>query len=146
MARRVVVDASVAVKWFLPAEDGGPQALDLLNLHVAGALELTVPSLFFYEVANALLVAVRRGRLSKEDYTRALGGLFNLGLTVVPLEKFWRQAAAMAVTYDRSVYDAAYLGLAAAEGLSLVTADRKLFNAVKDCLPWVKWVTDYYSP
>ena len=46
-------------------------------------------------------------------------------------------------TYNRSAYDAAYLALAKNEQISLVTADKHLYNAVKDKCRLVLWVEDF---
>jgi predicted nucleic acid-binding protein len=59
--RRVVMDASVGVKWFRE-EPGSAAALELLRSHGVGDVELVVPSLFVYEV-----VAVATRTLSAED-------------------------------------------------------------------------------
>lgn len=49
-----VVDASVALKWFVDEPDSAP-ALALRNAHIAGQSPLVAPDLLIYEVANALL-------------------------------------------------------------------------------------------
>ncbi|GIV76846.1 MAG: hypothetical protein KatS3mg050_1240 [Litorilinea sp.] len=40
-------------------------------------------------------------------------------------------------------YDTAYLALAQLHQCDFWTADEKLYNAVKDALPWVKWVGNF---
>jgi predicted nucleic acid-binding protein len=49
----------------------------------------------------------------------------------------------LALRFDRSAYDAAYLALAEATGQSLITGDRRLFNAVQEHLTWVHWIGEY---
>jgi predicted nucleic acid-binding protein len=143
MPAAAVIDASVAVKWFLPAEDHAEDALALLHARAAGSVRLVVPSLLFYEVSNALLVAVRRNRLAREDYLDALEALFRLGLEAADLPDYHRRAAALAYAYGRSAYDAAYLALAESRGAVFLTADRRLYNAVGEHLPWVRWLADW---
>lgn len=58
--KRVVIDASVALKWLLRDEEIVPQADALLDDLLAGQLSVVVPTLFDYEVANVLRVAVSR--------------------------------------------------------------------------------------
>lgn len=55
------------------------------------------------------------------------------------------RAWALALEHERSAYNAAYLALAEHEGMLLITGDRRLYNAVKGRLPWVRWVGDYQS-
>lgn len=62
---RVVLDASVAVKWFR-SERGSDEARQLLRRHGSGEIVITVPSLFVYEfagVASRLLDPVERDEL-----------------------------------------------------------------------------------
>ncbi len=49
----------------------------------------------------------------------------------------------LARTYHRSAYDGAYLALAEERGSKLVTGYRRLYNAVKDHLPWVLWIEHF---
>ena len=52
-------------------------------------------------------------------------------------------ALRLASQHQRSVYDSAYLALAQSKELWLYTGDKRLFNAVGQALPWVKWIGDY---
>lgn len=63
---RLVVDASVAVKWFV-TEEGRPAALKLLHPAVA----LDAPDLIFPEVGNAMLKKVRAGEIGFDQATQA---------------------------------------------------------------------------
>ena len=58
--KRIVIDASVALKWRLRDEEATSQADALLEDFLARKLELLTPTLFDYEIANALRVAVTR--------------------------------------------------------------------------------------
>jgi predicted nucleic acid-binding protein len=49
----------------------------------------------------------------------------------------------LAVRFDRSAYDAAYLALAELTERPLITGDRRLYNAVNEHLDWVEWLADY---
>jgi len=68
----VVIDASVALSWVLPAEDTD-QALSLRNYALENPQTvLLVPPTFWYEVTNVLWVAVRCKRLNRQNPTKAL--------------------------------------------------------------------------
>ncbi|MBW1677804.1 MAG: type II toxin-antitoxin system VapC family toxin [Deltaproteobacteria bacterium] len=49
----------------------------------------------------------------------------------------------LACRYNRSAYDSAYLALAQSKGFWFLTGDKRLFNAMEQALPWVKWIGDY---
>ena len=66
-AKRIVIDASVALKWRLRDEEATGQADMLLDDFLAGNLALLTPTLFDYEIANALRMAVTRQRLSEQE-------------------------------------------------------------------------------
>lgn len=91
---------------------------------------VTVPSLLFAEVANALAVYVRAARLSEKGALERLE--FTLRLPQNAIEVGTLAPAALGVAVDRglSVYDACYAVLAEAEDAVLVTADRRLAAAV----------------
>ncbi len=42
-----------------------------------------------------------------------------------------------------TIYDALYLALARDHGCEFWTADERLYNAVRDRLPWVHWIGVY---
>ena len=74
-----VVDASVAVSWMIPDERS--EVTDgILSRHKEGELELVVPTLWHYEVANALSRAVARGRITQAEGERSLQMLLSMEL------------------------------------------------------------------
>ena len=117
-----VVDASVALKWVLN-EAGSQDALAL------AAQELIAPPLFPTECANAIWKAWRRKEVTEAEATRKVVDLVH-GVVelreVAPVEAF-----RLAVLLDHSVYDCAYLALAQAEGMVVVTADSKFAGKVE---------------
>ena len=141
--KRIVIDASVALKWRLRDEEATGQADTLLDDFLAGNLVLLTPTLFDYEIANALRMAVTRQRLSEQEavatpddfsrYTIARYDFANLSMRTLQLSG----------RHQRSAYDSAYLALAELQGVWLFTGDKRLFNAVRQSLAWVKWIGDY---
>ena len=61
-----VVDASVALAWVMPDEQGELEA-EVLRAHQERRIGLLAPSVWEYEVANALRSAVRRGRVAQDS-------------------------------------------------------------------------------
>ncbi len=117
-----VLDASIAACWAFEDEDHPAAALALERIRTD---EAQVPSVWWFEVRNTLIVNERRGRITQADTAAFLRGLSRLGITV---DRSPEEAAVLmlARTHNLSVYDAAYLELAQREQLPLVTLDKEL--------------------
>jgi predicted nucleic acid-binding protein len=135
----MIVDANIILQAFFP-DEVQPKAQALIRDHVSGKVQLAAPTLLMYEVTNAVLQAVRRGRVTDEDAKAILIAVEGLGIGTEPV--VWQQMLPLARRFDRSAYDAAYLALAEARGEPLVTGDLRLYNAVHDHLDWVQWIGD----
>jgi len=141
--RWVVLDASVALKWRLRDEEATRQADTFLDDFVTGNLNLMTPTLFDYEIANALKTAVIMRRLSEEQAVIAVTEFQQYHIKRYDFLEFQQLALRLACHYQRSVYDSAYLALAQSKGVWFYTGDKRLFNAVGKTLPWVQWIGDY---
>jgi predicted nucleic acid-binding protein len=120
-----VVDASVAIKWFLP-ENHSEAALRLLTQPHT----LHAPDLIFSEFGNVLWKRVRRNEISKEEANAVLEGLLTLNLQVQPSQALIPLALEIAYRENRTVYDSLYLAAAIALQSSLITADARFFRAL----------------
>lgn len=118
---RLVVDASIAVKWVV-TETGSERAITLLD-HA-----LIAPDLLFSECANILWRKVRHGLLSEEEAGIAARTLEQADLAVVSARGYLARAVAIAVELDHPAYDAIYLAVAEAFSLRLATADQRLVS------------------
>ena len=124
----LVVDASIAVKWFKPAEKSS-RADFFLQEHLAGRESIFVPVLVIYEVTNALWVSRRLSRAEIEDALRLLA---SSRLTYVPPDDpLLADSLAISEKTKLSIYDASYLALARRMECGLATADRKLARNAK---------------
>ena len=142
MTTRLVVDASVVLKWQLIDEENTAQAVALRDDFIqTGGAEVLAPGLLLYEVANGVRMAVRRGRVSPSDAHDALTELWALGIRYLIPEP--SRVLDLAFQFGLTAYDAAYLALAQEQGCPLWTADRSLFEASSSHLPWVRWLGDY---
>jgi predicted nucleic acid-binding protein len=125
--KTLIVDASVAAKWFVPEEDSG-KAVKLRNRHVEGELTLMAPDLIVYEVANALS---HHPDISDEALRENVEALFMVDLDLVsPSTELMALTADSARRYAISVYDSSYLALAEFIATNLVTADKRLYDKV----------------
>ena len=136
----MIVDASVIVSAYFPDEEQA-QAQALIREHVIRRVELAAPTMLLYEVTNAVVQARRRSRISDEEAEGILSSFEGLGIAIRSVD--WRQILPLALRFDRSAYDAAYLALAEATGQPLITGDRRMYNAVHEHLDWVRWIGDY---
>lgn len=122
-----VLDASIALAWCF-ADDATP-ATDALLDRLAD--EAVAPALWRIEVANALAMAERRGRLSVAGLTRSVGLLQRLAVAIdlEGSERAFRELLDLARSEPLTVYDAAYLELALRLGLPLASKDARLRTA-----------------
>ena len=123
---RFVVDASVALKWFLP-EIHDAHARRLLG----GGHTLIVPDLLFPEVGNILWKRVRSGDIDEGEADTILQTLGGLPLVVYPSWPLVTVALTIGCQAGRTVYDSLYLALAIQEKAPMVTADEKFYNALQ---------------
>lgn len=143
--KRIVIDASVVLKWFLADEEYSQSALALLDKYVSFELEIVASSLLEYEVLNGLFIAKKRGRIEQEKVMMAVEGFLSLEIEQKNISSIYQKVMHFSEAYNLTVYDASYLGVADEEGIELVTADRTLFSKVKKNLKWIKWLGDFGS-
>ncbi len=140
--KRVVIDASVVLKWYLSDEEHGEKALDILDGHASDHFSLHAPALLEFEVANGLTIAKRRARVGDNDVLKAMDGFTGLGIGLYPLSPLFRKVLDYSDKYGISAYDAAYVALAEDLKANVVTADKRLFNSTRK-LKLVKWIGDF---
>jgi predicted nucleic acid-binding protein len=128
----LVLDASMALAWLF--EDEGTAATDevLRRVVIKGGL---VPSLWRLEVANALQIAIRRGRCDEGYVDRSLQYLAELPIAAddETHDNAWGATKILAREYGLSLYDAAYLELALRLQRPLASCDAALIRAAKAC-------------
>jgi len=118
----------MALAWLFEDENSARATHILLQVTETGA---TVPSLWHLEVANALQMAVRRGRIDTAYRDASLADLSALAIVIDSEtdQQAWRTTLHLADFCKLTLYDAAYLELAQRLGLPLATLDQALTNA-----------------
>ena len=139
---KLVVDASVAIKWFLP-EPLSVEARRILDEYQAGRLSVLAPDLIHAEVGNIVWKRHMFQGLVAEDAETIVDEFRNLVITVTPTAELLEDAYRLAISHKRSVYDSMYVALAVREGCQFVTADEKLANAIGQALPSVIWLANW---
>jgi predicted nucleic acid-binding protein len=123
-----VLDASLALQWFL--EDEADRKYSLGVLASLAENRAVVPAMWFYEVGNGLLMAYRRKRIDLNE----IDG-FLTRLKALPIEPAHRMPSeilelpTLAQAHGLTNYDAAYLDIAIQSKLPLATNDKLLRKA-----------------
>ena len=121
----VVVDASVAFKWFVTEADS-EAAVSVLRNH-----NVVVPDVLLAECRNAALTHVRRGTISIEQARQVERALEALQLRTLASEPFLTQAFSIALELGHPIYDCIYLAAAIDSDRILVTADARFAAKVQ---------------
>ena len=119
---RVVVDASVAVKWVLD-ERGSEMAVSLREQ------ELIAPALWLAEAANVLWRHAQTGEITGNEAAEHFSELLQAPVATLPIEPHLAQALKLAIETGHPVYDCIYLSLALQHRTHVVTADRRFASA-----------------
>lgn len=126
----VIVDSSVTLSWYFEDETS-PYGEAVLNAVIEdGAL---APFHWKAEVANGLLMGIRRQRITSDYRDRVLTELDSLAIEVdvAGHDHVWSVTGSLASDHGLTVYDAIYLEAALRLRLPLATLDRRLAQAAK---------------
>ncbi len=134
----VVVDASVAVKWF-NAEEFSDQAVALRDDHVSGEIVLAAPTLLVWEVCNALRHSQEIG---SGEVRRAFSDLLDIQVVLWGPDPDWA-VGAVDEAFERGItlYDSSYLALASYLRAPLYSADERLLSKVDE--DWARHISTY---
>jgi predicted nucleic acid-binding protein len=122
----LVVDASIALKWFVSEADSAA-ATSIRLEH-----DLAAPDLILIECRNALLNKVRRGEIDAAQAMAAEAEISAIQMAIVPSAAHLSSAFALALELKEPIYDCLYLAMAIATGWTLVTADRSFVTATRN--------------
>lgn len=124
----LVVDSSVVLSWLLADEASATTDLLAEDVHRIGAF---APAHLRLEVANVLVMAERRGRITSAAIQANLTDFDALAIRFEPgMDAATTRALVQLARAERlTAYDAAYLELALRLGAELLTLDRDLIAA-----------------
>ena len=140
MTATFVLDCSATLPWIFG--DEATKATDRLLDDLAAGAQAWVPALWHLELGNVLVAAQKRGRIDRagiEGFLSRLGA-YRIAVDGETMTRAWNKTLDLAVQYQLSTYDAAYLELALRRNFPLVTLDAALIKAatasgVPLCLP-----------
>ena len=127
----LVVDASVALKWFLADEPNADRAVAIIR----DGTPLIAPDIVIAEVCNGAWRLARVGHLSDAQLAEIAAALPNYFDALVSGRELAQAAVGIAARIDHPVYDCLYVALAAARQTALVTADGQLRRKLAGT-PW----------
>lgn len=126
----LVLDASLTVAWYFEGEATAATDTVLDQVSTDGAM---APGVWPLEVANALLMAVRRKRIDGVYRDAALAELavLPIGIDADTGRYAWSTTLRLAERFALTLYDASYLELAQRRSLPLATLDGPLRKAAE---------------
>jgi len=132
---RIVVDASVVVKWFVD-EDGSEEALTIRKKYVEAEAEVLAPELILFEALNTLRY---KGLFTEPEIKRIAESLDAYAFNLHSLRgEYAGQAIEVSFENNITIYDSSYVSLAVREGAQMYTGDQELIQRLRE--PYLRFV------
>jgi len=140
--RRFVTDASVVFKWFSnTGESDLEKAFELREHFRQRKIDIYAPELLIYEIANVLRY---KNALHEKLIHKAISSIYDMDILLPVNLQIMTTAVTLARKYSITVYDSTYLSFALIAGCQVVTADKKLYQKIKD-FPGIILISEYCS-
>lgn len=138
--KRVVVDASIAIKWFVP-EIFTEQAILLLREDI----ELHAPDLLYPEFCNIVWKKTVKKEFSYKEAREVVSILGKIPIIIHASQGLLEKSLNTALSLGDTVYDCLYLTLAEMLLCQLITADRIFFEKTKKnyVVQHICWIGDF---
>ena len=137
----ICIDASFVVR-FITGKNPDSSADQLWKQWQQSQTTIVVPTLFYYEVSNALHRYAVSGQLTQQEVQELLDRVLGFDLRSYGDSELHPQALKIAQRENLpAAYDAHHLALAERLGVEFWTGDRRLFNTVRSRLPWVHLIS-----
>lgn len=127
----IIIDSSVALKWFFPEEEYSNEALKIKKDFTEKEITISVPILFFYEVGNVLKSSVKSSRVDSKKAKRAYEKFTYTDFIIYSSKELFKDAFEESTTLDITFYDASYVALAEYLKIPFYTTDEKLLQKAK---------------
>ncbi len=124
---KLVVDASVAVKWFVEET-----LREEARLRVKQGHELGSPEFILIETANIAWKKALREEIGKDQARTIVAAIPQYVPTLYPSSELMDRALELALALNHPVYDCLYLSCADIADGVLITADEKLCEVVRN--------------
>lgn len=125
MGYRVIIDACVGGKWFFeePLTD---KALQIMEAYQQEKILITVPGIFYPEIASICHKYVKRGIVTDDIADTYFKQMLKLSIDCYQENKLVEAALENAYLFGISIYDALYVSLAEFYCAPLITVDEEL--------------------
>jgi predicted nucleic acid-binding protein len=123
----LVVDANVALKWFV-RENLRDEARELYRTVAA----LIAPDLIIAEVTNIAWKKARRGEIAPAHARVVATGIRRSNIELIPSQEINERGLEIGLALKHPVYDCLYIACAERFGVTLITVDGKLCKAVEN--------------
>ncbi len=133
---KLVLDDSVATKWYLPVPDSTKAMRLRFDFHTGGH-ELLAPDTLPVDCADVFVAAERKGAVGPGETARNLTDLLAVGIAIHPAFPLLRRAAEIALLARLTVYASIYVALAEREQCQYLTADQRVARATRKHFPFV---------
>jgi predicted nucleic acid-binding protein len=139
----IVVDASLAVKWFL-VEEFSDAAQDLAVRCRRERRSIAAPFLIDFEVTNVIRQQIVRHGATMDEALEMLDIYLTYPIALLGPPDLHVSALKIAAEFDLPAsYDANYVALARGLGCSLWTDDHELLSSLRRRLPFVRWIGEF---
>jgi predicted nucleic acid-binding protein len=132
----------VAIKWFV-VEPYTAQAEDILTQYHAGDINFLAPDLIYAEVGNIAWRKQRFEGMAATDAREIVATFQSFRFTITASAVLLEDALQIAITHQQTVYDSLYVALSNRESCRFVTADEKLYKALKAYYPLIVWIGNW---
>jgi len=122
-----VIDACVAIKWFIP-ENNFEKAGEILKTHN----KMIAPDLFLIEFDSIVTKKVRQRLIESVDAFKMREVIRNLPFEIIPYTVISKVAFELSSSLPVTQYDACYLAAAIEFEQSVITADERFLNGMKN--------------
>lgn len=127
----IIIDSSVALKWFFPEEEYSSEALEIKKYFTEKEIVISVPILFFYEVGNVLKNSVRSSRIDSSKAKTVYEKFTYAEFIIYSSKELFKNAFEKANSLDITFYDASYVVLAEYLKIPFYTTDERLLQKAK---------------
>jgi len=121
-----VIDASVAIKWYIPEvyeQEASKLQRSVDTLHA--------PELILPEFGNIVWKKLRRREITEKEGQKIVVEFSKTNLIYHPQRQIIKSAFTGAAMTNQTVYDWTYMALALSLGCQFVTADEKFYKALE---------------
>ena len=135
MSDRYVLDATVAVRWFLPGQDDDGSAAKVLALFLAGDIVFLAPENLVHEFCGIICKHFRLRNRSPDDALGTLDKFFALPIEYVGSRELIKDAVGLAFRHNKTFYDMYYFSVGRNRDIPVCTADERCVSGVDKTFP-----------